>query len=169
MSYADTLADLKADFGKKKLLTPAEIAPYISRTAGAQATMRSRKRFPVAKKDMGGRVVVSIYALARYIGEDDEEDAPKPAPTAKAVKATAKSAKGIDKSKPIRRPPSLAKTLTAMRKRIEDTALQLQFQQSLFSELEAIALDQATLPGKGNRARAIAKSGRTAMRKTIDD
>jgi len=27
MFYAETLADLKADFGKKKLLTPAEIAP----------------------------------------------------------------------------------------------------------------------------------------------
>ena len=31
MSYEDALANLKADFGKKKLLTPAEIAPYISK------------------------------------------------------------------------------------------------------------------------------------------
>lgn len=156
MSYADALADLKADFGKKKLLTPAEIAPYISKSASAQASMRSRKQFPIAQKDMGGRVVVSIYALAHYIGDDDEEAVPqKPAPTSKPIKASAKTIKGIDKTKPIRRPPSLGRTLTMMRARVMETALQLQFQQTLFSELEAIALDHA------------AKSVRTRKTKTL--
>ena len=76
MSYADALADLKADFGKKKLLTPAEIAPYIGRSASAIASLRSRKGFPPAKKE-GGKVVVSIYALAHYIGDDEpKHDAP---------------------------------------------------------------------------------------------
>lgn len=146
MSYADALADLKADFGKKKLLTPAEIAPYISKSASAQASMRSRKQFPIAQKDMGGRVVVSIYALAHYIGDDDGEAVPHSAPTAKSVKASVKTAKGIDKTKPIRRPPSLGRTLTMMRALVMETALQLQFQQTLFSELEAIALDHAAKP-----------------------
>ena len=37
MSDEDVLADRKTDFGKKKLLTPAEIAPYMSTSPLAQA------------------------------------------------------------------------------------------------------------------------------------
>ena len=149
MSYQDALADLKEEFGKKKLLTPADIAPYIDRSASAQASMRTRKQFPIAKKDMGGRVVVSIYALARFIGEDDNPIiVPKPAPTSKPAKASAKSAKGVDKTKPIRRPPSLGRTLTMFRARIIDTALQLQFQQTLYAELEAVAMDKVAKAGR---------------------
>ena len=152
MSYEDALADLKTDFGKKKLLTPAEIAPYICKSASAQASMRSRKQFPIAQKDMGGRIVVSIYALARYIGADDE--APQqPVAAPKLIKPSTKVAKGIDTSKPIRRPPSLGRTLTMLRARIIDTALQLQFQQTLFGELEAIALDQAAKLGRSKKAK----------------
>lgn len=154
MSYQDALADLKEEFGKKKLLTPSDIAPYIDRSASAQASMRTRKQFPIAKKDMGGRVVVSIYALARFIGEDDDAIVvPKPAPASKPTKASAKSAKGVDKTKPIRRPPSLGRTLTMLRARVIDTALQLQFQQALFSELEAIAFDQAAKPGRARKTK----------------
>lgn len=154
MSYQDALADLKEEFGKKKLLTPSDIAPYIDRSASAQATLRTRKRFPIAKKDLGGRVVVSIYALARFIGEDDDPIiVPKPAPATKPAKASAKSAKGVDKTKPIRRPPSLGRTLTMLRARVIDTALQLQFQQALFSELEAIALDKAAKPGRSRKTK----------------
>jgi hypothetical protein len=158
MSYQDALADLKEEFGKKKLLTPADIAPYIDRSASAQASMRTRKQFPIAKKDMGGRVVVSIYALARFIGEDDDPIiATKPAPATKPAKASAKSAKGVDKTKPIRRPPSLGRTLTMLRARVIDTELQLQFQQTLCAELEAVAMDK------------VAKKGKAAPRKSIDD
>jgi hypothetical protein len=158
MSYQDALADLKEEFGKKKLLTPADIAPYIDRSASAQASMRTRKQFPIAKKDLGGRVVVSIYALARFIGEDGDVIAvPKPAPAAKAAKASSKSASGIDKTKPIRRPPSLGRTLTMLRARVEHAALQLKFQQTLYAELEAVAMDK------------VAKTGRKVKRLTIDD
>ena len=156
MSYEDALADLKADFGKKKLLTPAEIAPYISKSPSAQASMRARKQFPIAKKDIGGRVVVSIYALAKYIGESDAG----PPSTAEQVKITqpakqiAKAAKGIDKTKPYRRPPSLGKTLMAFRNQVIDTALQLQFQQTLFAELEAIAIDGAAEPGRHRKRKS---------------
>lgn len=152
MSYEDALADLKADFGKKKLLSPAEIAPYICKSPSAQASMRTRKQFPIAKKDMGGRIVVSIYALARFIGEDDEaENTPKPTAT---TKPSTKTAKGIDKTKPYRRPPSLGKMLTVFRKRVVDTALQLQFQQSLFGEIEAYALDLVAAPGRPKKSKS---------------
>ena len=149
MSYADALADLKADFGKKKLLTPTEIAPYISKSPSAQASMRSRKQFPIAQKDIGGRIVVSIYALARFIGEDEEGEIPaKPTITPRPTKASTKAVKGIDMTKPIRRPPSLGRTLTMLRARVIHTALQLQFQQSLFAELEAVAMDKVAKPGR---------------------
>ena len=155
MSYEDALADLKADFGKKKLLTPAEIAPYISKSPSAQASMRTRKQFPIAKKDMGGRIVVSIYALAKYIGEDDAGPpvADEQIRVGKPAKPVAKTAKGIDKTKPYRRPPSLGKTLIALRKRVIDIALQLQFQQTLFADLEAIAMDQVAAPGRAKKSK----------------
>lgn len=102
MSYEDALADLKADFGKKKLRTPTEIAPYISKSPSARASMRTRKQFPIATKDMGGRVVVSIYALAKYIGEDDVTplDAAEQIKVSEPAKPAAKTAKGIDNTKP---------------------------------------------------------------------
>lgn len=150
MSYEDALADLKADFGKKKLLTPSDIAPYICKSPSAQASMRTRKQFPIAKKDMGGRIVVSIYALAKYIGEDDDADnAPKPV----AATKPAKHSKGIDKTKPYRRPPSLGRMLTTFRTRVIDIALQLQFQQALLGELEAVALDRVAKPGRPTKTK----------------
>ena len=156
MSYEDALADLKADFGKKKLLTPAEIAPYISKSPSAQSSMRTRKQFPIAKKDMGGRVVVSIYALAKYIGEDDvtPPSAAEQIRVGKPAKPVAKTAKGINKTKPYRRPPSLGKTLMALRNRVIDTALQLQFQQTLFAELEVIAMDRVAAPGRAKKSKS---------------
>lgn len=149
MSYEDALADLKAEFGKKKLLTPSDIAPYICKSPSAQASMRTRKKFPIAQKDMGGRIFVTIYALARFVGgDDDAENVPKPAATSKPAKPSAKTAKGIDKTKPYRRPPSLGRMLTTFRTRVIDTALQLQFQQALLGELEAVALDRVAKPGR---------------------
>jgi hypothetical protein len=142
MSYADALADLKADFGKQKLLTPSDIAPYISKTASAQAALRSRKKFPIATKDVGGRIFVSIYDLAHYIGDDEADDV-KPAkqpPKDKPQQPTKST--GIDKSKPTRRPPSLGKTLKLLRAQREAMELQLEFQRDLYIELEAIEFDR---------------------------
>lgn len=154
MSYQEALADLKADFGKKKLLTPADMAPYISKSPSAQASMRSRKQFPIAQKDIGGRIFVTIYAFARFIGEDDDvESAPKSTGASKPAKPSAKTAKGIDKTKPFRRPPSLGRMLTAFRTRVIDTALQLQFQQALLSELEVVALDRVAKPGRPTKTK----------------
>jgi len=39
MSYADALADLKAQFPGKTLLTPQDLAPVLAASAGAQAQM----------------------------------------------------------------------------------------------------------------------------------
>lgn len=148
MSYADALADLKADFGKQKLLTPSDIAPYISKTAAAQAALRSRKKFPIATKDVGGRIFVSIYDLAHYIGDDEAEEAAPVKQPSKAKPQQPTKSTGIDKSKPTRRPPSLGKTLKLMRAQREAMELQLEFQRDLYIELEAIELDQVAKRGR---------------------
>ncbi len=148
MSYADALADLKATFGNKKLLTPAEVAPFIGKSASAQAKLRERDKFPIKPKPgMGNRVVMSIYDVAHYIGDEVEQIEIKSSTNSKPPrqqKANKKTATAIDKTKPIRRPPSLGATLRGFRSRIDALSLQLAFEQALFTELEALILDDAT-------------------------
>jgi len=149
MSYEDALADLKAEFGKKTLLTPEDIAPYIDKSPAAQAALRTRNRFPFATKTIGGRIVVSIYDLARYIGgvpraNEATDTTPAPAPIKQAKKAT----NGTEKYKPFRRPKSLGKALLALRKQVNDAALQLQFRETVLAELEAIELSRESRPAK---------------------
>ena len=55
---------------------------------------------------------------------------------------------GIGKTKPYRGPPWLGKKLLALRKQVIDTALQRQFQQPVFAELEAVAMDQVAASGR---------------------
>ena len=75
---------------------------------------------------------VSIYALEKYIGEDDAlPDAIEQIGMSKPDEPVAKTAKGIDKTKPNRCPPSLGKTLTSLRRRVVGAAIQLQYQQTL--------------------------------------
>lgn len=145
MSYADALADLKATFGNKKLLTPAEVAPFIGKSASAQAKLRERDKFPIKPKPgMGNRVVMSIYDVAHYIGDEVEQIEVKSSTSkpSKQPRASRKTTTAIDKTKPIRRPPSLGATLRGFRSRIDALSLQLAFEQALFAELEAIELDQ---------------------------
>ncbi len=148
MSYADALADLKADFGKQKLLTPSDIAPYISKSSSAQAALRSREKFPIATKDVGGRIFVSIYDLAHFIGDEDAEEVTPVKQPQKVRQQKPTKHKAIDKSKPTRRPPSLGKTLKLMRARREQMELQLEFQRDLCIELEAIELERSSKKGE---------------------
>lgn len=156
MSYADALADLKDTFGNKKLLTPADVAPFIDRSPAAQAKLRGRNKFPIkVKQGMGNRVMMSIYDVAHFIGDDAEQIEIKPSTVSKPPKqqkASKKTAATIDKTKPIRRPPSLGATLRSFRSRIEALSLQLEFERALFTELEAIEVDRAA--GRGRRQKA---------------
>lgn len=157
MSYADALADLKATFGNKKLLTPAEVAPFIGKSASAQAKLRERDKFPIKPKPgMGKRVVMSIYDVAHYIGDEVEQIEVKPSTSkpSKQPSTSKKTSMAIDKTKPIRRPPSLGATLRGFRSRIEALSLQLQFEQALFAELEAAHLDKSAKQSSvGKRSR----------------
>ena len=89
------------------------------------------------------RVVVSIYDLARYLSEppEDKEESVAEQKTTQQPRAP-KAKPPTEKSKPTRRPPSLAKTLLYLRKSVEDLETQMHFQNALFAELEAIALNK---------------------------
>lgn len=147
MSYADALADLKATFGNKKLLTPADVAPFVGKSPAAQAKLRERDKFPIkVKQGMGNRVVMSIYDVAHFIGDEVEQievKTPISSTPPKQAKTSKKAAAVIDKTKPFRRPPSLGATLRALRSRIEAISLQLEFETALFAELESFELDRA--------------------------
>lgn len=67
MSYDEALADLKEQFGSENLETE-EVAAAIGRSREATAMMHLRKQFP-ACQEIGGRVVVSIYDLARFLSD----------------------------------------------------------------------------------------------------
>lgn len=61
------LADLKAQFGVKVLLSPEDIAEIINISVGQQANMRSEGKFPIPYEKVGGRVRITIYDLAEYL------------------------------------------------------------------------------------------------------
>jgi hypothetical protein len=159
VSYADALADLKATFGSKKLLTPSDIAPFVGKSPAAQAKLRERDKFPIqVKQGMGNRVVMSIYDVAHFIGDEAEQIEIKASTSSarpKQAKRSKKAAAAIDKTKPTRRPPSLGATLRGFRRRIEGLSLQLAFESALFTELEALALEQTTKRGSKPKSKSI--------------
>lgn len=67
--FQQILEDLKATFGSKVQLSPADIAEIIGISEGQQANLRSEGRFPIPYTKDGGRIRISIYALAKYLAE----------------------------------------------------------------------------------------------------
>jgi hypothetical protein len=159
VSYADALADLKATFGDKKLLTPADIAPFVGKSPAAQAKLRERDKFPIkVKPGMGSRVLMSIYDVAHFIGDEVEPievKASENIPRTRQRTTSKKASATIDKTKPTRRPPSLGAMLRGFRRRIDGLALQLDFERALFAELEALALERAAKHGSKPRSKSI--------------
>lgn len=135
-TYAEVLTDLKTEFGKKIFLSPEDIAPLIDRTPAAQAAMRTRDNFPITYTKLGGAIVIKIYDLAKYIAEDTEEVKPEPS----AGQGRTKTAAGSFVNRPKLSRPSLAKTLLAFGKQIEQQELQTKFMRHLFDELGRIEL-----------------------------
>ena len=134
--YAEVLADLKKEFNGKILLSPADIAPYISKSAEAQWALRERGNFPIKYSKMGRSIVIKIYDLARYFADDQEMDAVTPTPTPKAKAVSAK--KGLTTNQ--RRIPNFAKTLMLFNQTVEQQEMKSEFMRHLFGELEKIYL-----------------------------
>lgn len=105
---------------------------------------------------MGNRVVMSIYDVARYIGEPvDESPPPTPATGVTKIDARAKQSArshsvsaGIDAQRPFRRPPSLGKSLRALEAYIKAAEAELAFDKELYSALETLSLQALTSRAK---------------------
>lgn len=143
---AEILAELQAEFGKKKHLTPQDIAPHIARSPQAQANLRCRGRFPLAKK-VQGRIVILIHDLADFLDDPEsfnsnEESASTVAAAPAAPRLKASKA---DTSKATRRPPSLGKTLNCFAQTLADLQTQLEFGNELFRFLEEIELSRQSV------------------------
>lgn len=61
------LEDLKATFDKKRLLSPADIAPILGKSEAVLANLRSKKKSPLEPVSIGGSIGYSIYHLAEFL------------------------------------------------------------------------------------------------------
>ncbi len=141
MSYEEALADLKEQYGARKMLNTDEVAEAIGKSREALAMLRYRRRFPIGKK-VGARFMVSIYDLAHFIGDPPAPE--EAAPVVQPKLAPKPRLSASEKSKPTRKPPSLARSIMAFRKSIDALQLQVEFQNEMFARLEAIDLARAT-------------------------
>lgn len=123
MTKDEILADMRGLFGRKTMLSPADIAEVISQSEGAQAVARHRGRFDIPLRKRGRSVYVSLHELVDWLHA--QEEGPGPNPSAPESPSNA------------RRPPQAAPT--AGKPRRASLASSLVFAQ------QAIAFDTAVL------------------------
>ena len=87
MSHDQILADLKALYGEKTVLSPRDIAAQLGRTPQAIANLKHRGTLPFPTVDVGGSYGVSIYDFADWLaggskpkGAKAKASAPPPVP-----------------------------------------------------------------------------------------
>ena len=81
-TFEDELKDLKAIFGVKKILSPADIAPIIGRSVAVLANMRSAGACPLPVYKIGRSVGFNIRDVAQFLATGSVQPA-TPAPTPK--------------------------------------------------------------------------------------
>lgn len=75
MTEAEILADLRSIYGKVGVLTMQQLAEYLGRTPDALRKMRDRGCFPLPIKEIGGRLCVSILAVAQWLANHSSQSA----------------------------------------------------------------------------------------------
>ena len=148
-----SLAEIKAAYPGRLLILLADAAPFISKTPAAAVKLAQRGGFQSFAKKSNGLWVANVRKLAEFIDSPGEESVTPTsyAPPVKAAKGRAKQ-DGAEKTV---RPPSMAKALLAMRHRMELTRAQLDFEQAVFAELEAIAFREVSEAVERARPRRI--------------
>jgi hypothetical protein len=131
------LDQIRKKFPQAAMIPLADAAAFLAKTPEAAYKAAIRGGMPGNPKKVGGIWMVNVEALAEFIdtpGEETEQAShqsrkvgrPLPKPKASAGRETDKTV----------RPPSLAQALLAMKKRLETTAGELEFQNLIFAELE---------------------------------
>ena len=78
MTKDEILADMRGLFGRKTMLSPADIAEVISQSEGAQAVARCRGRFDIPLRKRGRSVYVSLHDLVDWLHAQEDGSEPKP-------------------------------------------------------------------------------------------
>lgn len=68
------LNDLRSRFGDKIYLDTDDLAAINETSRGQNANLRCNRKYPIPTEKFGGRVVVSIYALAKHLAKSCEEE-----------------------------------------------------------------------------------------------
>lgn len=68
------LEDLRRRFGDKIYLDTDDLAAISEASRGQNANLRCSGKYPIPTEKFGGRVVVSIYALAKHLAKSCEEE-----------------------------------------------------------------------------------------------
>ena len=141
MTKDEILADMRGLFGRKTMLSPADIAEVISQSEGAQAAARCRGRFDIPLRKRGRKLYVSLHDLVDWLYTQDEGSEPKP--TAEAPTKTGHTTQGnLTAGKPRR--ASLASALVfAQRAHQFDTEVLVALEAVLL-EAEAKKADRRT-------------------------
>lgn len=132
MTKDDILADLRGIFGRKTLLSPADIAGVVSQSEGAQAVARHRGRFDIPVRSRGRNVYVSIYDLADWLHAAETPSAPEPSAEADKPRKPRTPPPSSVPGKPRR--ASLGAAILFARKALE-------FDMELLASLEALSLE----------------------------
>lgn len=140
MSYDQILADLKALYGEKTVLSPRDIAAQLGRTPQAIANLKHRGTLPFPTVDVGDRYGVSIYDFAGWLAGGS-----KP----KGAKAKASAPPPVPP--PANRRKNLAAVLLAFQQ-------QRDFLADLCRELECLVLEAEAEDAAGSDANGQEKS-----------
>lgn len=95
------LDDLRSRVGEKIYLSPEDLEPLLDISKGQQANLRSQNRFPIPTRKLGGKVVVTIYDLAKHLSADCKESVSHTIATErvqtkeKTARSTKKTRKGL--------------------------------------------------------------------------
>ncbi len=143
--YEEILKDLKAEFGKKVILSTSDIAPYISKSPAAQYQLRRRGGFPFKVNKLGGKYQISIYHLAKWLADDSAEE--------KSSSPTKTTDTPSPKKKTQHRGISLGATLFQFGENINSLKLQVDFLDDLYRELEAIELEKIMSKKHGRKTK----------------
>lgn len=147
MTEAGILADIRSIYGKVGVLTMAQLAEYLGRTPDALRKMRERGSFPLPIKEVGGKLCVSIYAVAEWLASDsprsDEAHSAAQHETAKPTSLT-----------PRRKAQSIGKLIAMMMR-------QKQGLHELIAnlEVEALAAETAASKDRGSTTSRSRQSG----------
>ena len=146
--YKIILEDIKAEFPGVKMLDIQQVAKMFDRTRGALYKLMERETLSLKFRKEGGKYLVSIYDLAKWMAEKNEAEEQQ-APTATKNKAPKLSKPVMVKGVVRHRPPASKRLFNRFMENIMQIQEEALFYRELYGELEAIELGRTDTKGKG--------------------